>query len=165
MKKVCYPLFVLLLLFTLNTNAQTLLDPKSQPQFVNPLPIPSVIDARSGGSFTISISQFEQHLGLIHPVTKQPLLTKVWGYNGTYPGPTFVVKKNIPINVKWENNLKNSSGLLPHLLPIDPTIHWALKDRVTGEHWEYPLLRIYMVVIPNQPVMVYRSNGILLILL
>ena len=72
-----------------NLHAQGLLDPKTQPQFVNPLPVPAVIDARNGGSFTISITQFEQNLGLVDPVTRQPLRTKVWGYNGTYPGIPF----------------------------------------------------------------------------
>ena len=44
--------------------AQNLLDPKKQTKFVNPLPIPSVIDGRNGGTFTVSISQFLQDLGL-----------------------------------------------------------------------------------------------------
>ena len=35
-------------------NAQNLLDPKTQPQFVNPLPVPSVVDGRNGGTFTVS---------------------------------------------------------------------------------------------------------------
>ena len=73
--------------------AQILLDPESQPRFVNPLPVPSAIDARNGGIFTINISQFDQSLGLVDPVTGQPLLTKVWGYNGSYPGPTILAKK------------------------------------------------------------------------
>src|SRR5688500_20063864 len=96
------PFYVLLLLAMSNTAqntiAQNLLDPKTQPQFVNPLPIPSVIDARNGGTFTISINQFEQQLGLIDPVTKQPLSTKAWGYNGSYPGPTIVARKNYPVD-------------------------------------------------------------------
>jgi len=35
-------------------NAQNLLDPKTQPQFVNPLPVSSVVDGRNGGTFTVS---------------------------------------------------------------------------------------------------------------
>ena len=31
--------------------------------------------------------------------------TKVWGYNGLVPGPTFNVEKNQPIYVRWANNL------------------------------------------------------------
>jgi hypothetical protein len=37
--------------FSINTNV---LDPKTQPQFVNPLPVPSVIDGRNGGLFTVA---------------------------------------------------------------------------------------------------------------
>ena len=79
--------------------AQTpLLNPSTQPQFVNPLPIPPILDGRNGGTFTISISQFYQDLGLRNSTTGQPMLTKVWGYNGTYPGPTIVAKQNVPLH-------------------------------------------------------------------
>lgn len=114
---------------SLAVKAQLLLNPKTQPQFVNPLPVPGVIDARNGGTFSLSITQFSQDLGLVDPQTKQPLLTKVWGYNGTYPGPTILAKKDKAISVKWENKLLAGTMPLPHLLPIDPTVHWAL----TGE--------------------------------
>jgi len=45
--------------------------------------------------------------------------TKVWGYNGLYPGNTFVAKTGQPIAVKWINNLPTT-----HLLAasIDQTI-------------------------------------------
>ncbi|MES2647650.1 MAG: multicopper oxidase domain-containing protein [Bacteroidota bacterium] len=110
------------------SNAQALLSPKTQPQFVNPLPIPSVIDARNGGVFSVDITQFKQHLGLIDPVTKQPLLTTVWGYNGTYPGPTILAKRNVPVSVFWHNKLVDASNKpLKHLLPVDESIHWALQ--------------------------------------
>ena len=80
-------------LLTLPASSQTTLDPKTQSQFINPLPIPSIIDGRNGGLFTIGISQFDQWLGLVNPGTQQPMLTKVWGYNGSYPGPTILAKK------------------------------------------------------------------------
>ncbi|GAA4430126.1 outer spore coat copper-dependent laccase CotA [Pontibacter saemangeumensis] len=55
-----------------------------------------------------------------------PVLTTVWGYNGQYPGPTILAKKDQPINVKWLNRLVNEAGApLPHLLPVDKSIHWA----------------------------------------
>ena len=77
-------------LFTTTASTQSLLDPRSQPQFVNPLPVPGVIDARNGGVYTIGISQFDQWLGLINPVSGQQMQTSVWGYNGSYPGPTSI---------------------------------------------------------------------------
>jgi spore coat protein A len=108
--------------------AQALLDPELHPKFVNPLPVPSVIDARNGGVFTINISQFDQSLGLADPVSGQPMLTKVWGYNGSYPGPTILAKKDVPVEVFWRNNLVDANNIpLPHLLPIDPSVHWAFN--------------------------------------
>lgn len=48
-------------------------------------------------------------------------LTKVWGYNKTYPGPTIEVPKDVPVKVKWENKLP-----LRHLLPVDHTLHGTM---------------------------------------
>jgi len=120
--------------------AQNVLDPKTQPQFVNSLPIPSVIDARGGGSFTISISQFEQELGLIDPVSKQLLHTKVWGYNNSYPGPTIVARKNFPVDILWQNNLTDNGTLLPHLLVVDTTLNWALFGRTNWRSLGVPIV-------------------------
>ncbi|TFG90969.1 MAG: hypothetical protein E4G71_04510 [Candidatus Atribacteria bacterium] len=117
-----------------------LLDPETQVKFVNPLPNPldpSFIFKPTGvkGGFDyyeIGVFQFQQDLGLKNPETGETLLTTLWGYgkdaaSATYPGKTFVVEENQKILVKWINNLVDSSGkLLQHLLPVDPTIHWAL---------------------------------------
>ena len=117
-----------------------LLDPKTQVKFVNPLPNPldpSFIFKPTGVKdgfdyYEIGVFQFQQDLGLKNPETGETLLTTLWGYgedaaSATYPGKTFVVEENQKILVKWINNLVDSSGkLLQHLLPVDPTIHWAL---------------------------------------
>lgn len=123
-------------------HAQTLLEPVTQSQFTNPLPVPSVLDARKGNALlTISISQFDQHLGLIDPVTKQPLYTKVWGYNGSYPGPTILARENKPVKVYWKNNLVDNNQLpLSHLLPIDPSVHWALTDVSDWQKYGVPVV-------------------------
>jgi spore coat protein A, manganese oxidase len=122
--------------------AQQLLDPRTQPQFVNSLPVPPVIDGRDGGTFTISISQFYQDLGLRNPATGQAMLTQVWGYNGTYPGPTIMARKNVPLHFYWSNDLYNPSTLqpLPHLLPIDETIVWAFKDVPNWQQFGIPVV-------------------------
>ena len=123
------------------TEAQSLLDPKTQPQFVNPLPVPSIIDARNGGTFTINISQFNQWLGLIDPISQQRLNTKVWGYNCSYPGPTIVAKKNVPISVFWQNKLVNENNEpLPHLLQIDRSIDWAFKNDPAWQSYGVPIV-------------------------
>jgi spore coat protein A len=137
-------LLVLLILQSLITTSaftQSLLNPGTQPKFVNLLPVPPVIDGRNGGLFTIGISQFDQMLGLIDPATQQPMQTQVWGYNGTYPGPTILAKKDKPIDIFWENNLVNGSNApLPHLLPIDPSIHWAFDGSPNWQQYGVPVV-------------------------
>jgi spore coat protein A len=50
--------------------------------------------------------------------------TRLWGYNGMYPGPTFDVQRGNKAYVKWLNNLPRK-----HFLPIDTTIHGAGKTQ------------------------------------
>jgi spore coat protein A len=81
---------------------------------VDALPIPGVLSPKTpGGShYRVEISEFSQQLHRDLPKTI------VWGYNGSYPGPTFEVRRNRPITVEWVNNLVD-----PKLqLPLDTTI-------------------------------------------
>jgi FtsP/CotA-like multicopper oxidase with cupredoxin domain len=42
------------------------------------------------------------------------------------PSLTIEAQVGRPVRVKWINDLKDASGnYLPHLLPVDPTLHWA----------------------------------------
>ena len=141
MRNFYFGLIACLLCFSQPVNSQVLLDPKTQPQFINSLPIPSVLDGRSGGLLTLSVSQFDQWLGLVNPVNGQPMQTKVWGYNGTYPGPTILARKNIPLEVFWLNNLVDgNNNPLPHLLPVDRTIHWALEGIPNWQQYGMPIV-------------------------
>ncbi|MHC5721543.1 MAG: multicopper oxidase family protein, partial [Nostoc sp.] len=94
--------------------ADSFLDPATQPKFINSLPSPARINATTGGNFNVVIGQTNQWLGLYSSPgadgiygTKDDarLNTTVWGYawqgrtNITYPGPTFVAQKNVPIQV------------------------------------------------------------------
>jgi spore coat protein A len=113
-----------------------LLDPLSQPRFVNSLPNP--LDPRfiyaptlGANGYLVGMFEFPQQLGLYHPANGTPLTTTVWGYGGlsqeyglpfaTYPGRTFVVRRDEPITVQWTNDLFEAA----HLLPVDTTLHWA----------------------------------------
>lgn len=93
----------------------------SLEKFVDALPIPSIlkpIDKRGGIPFyEVTMKQVKQKLHRDLPPTT------VWGYNGMYPGPTFEVRRNDPILVKWINKLP-----FEHLLPVDRTIHGAEPD-------------------------------------
>ncbi|MBS1713683.1 MAG: multicopper oxidase domain-containing protein [Armatimonadetes bacterium] len=94
-------------------------------QFVNQLPVPPVIDMRSGGSLTMRVKRAKQWFGISRPGSVRPGTT-IYGYEGRYPGPTILARHNVPIEVKWVNELVDSMGMpFPHMLPIDNTVHWA----------------------------------------
>jgi FtsP/CotA-like multicopper oxidase with cupredoxin domain len=122
------------------------LDPISLSKFVTPLLIPPVMPKaatiRSPGGkpidyYEISMRQITQQ---ILP-TGEPA-TAVWGYGAVRskskkgllihnaPSLTIEAQWKRPVRVKWINELRvdpadPSSPFLPHLLPVDPTLHWA----------------------------------------
>jgi len=130
--------FIAALTSTASIHAQVPLDPLTQTKYINPLPLPGVLSPDTTtfpGTeyYEVSMTQFEQDLGLRDPISGAPLLTTVWGYNGTYPGPTIEARSTLPTNtidpgkpvkVLWSNDLVDRNGdPLPHLLPVDPTLH------------------------------------------
>ena len=106
---------------------QPVLDPRSQKQFINPLPRPKTARpaAPGGAHYEIPIGRFRQHLGVRDPTSGEPLLTTVWGYAGTYPGPTIEARRGVPVTVRWVNDLRDNRGPTPHLVPVDTSIHMA----------------------------------------
>ena len=87
--------------------------PASLANYVDPLPIPPVIrPSQSGAAVPVHIRPFRQKVHRDLPPTT------FWGYNNTWPGPTFEVRRAQPLTIKWTNELP-----LKHFLPIDPTIH------------------------------------------
>ena len=94
-----------------------LLDPNTIPKFVDPLPIPAVLEpighSKNAASYRVTMTEFEQQ---ILPAGFNP--TVVWGYEGSFPGPTIEARRNKPVAVKWINELPMS-----HLFPIDITLH------------------------------------------
>jgi spore coat protein A len=89
---------------------------KTLAKFVDPLPILSVISPSAYVNRTplykVTMQQFKQKLHHDLPPTT------LWGYNGSYPGPTFETRQGAPIAVHWMNNLPTK-----HFLPIDTTLH------------------------------------------
>jgi len=129
-----------LLLFCLvGTATAQLLDPLTQPQFVRQLPNPLspgfiFQPTQPGGThYEIGMYPIEQWLGLIDPVTGEHLMTSLWGYgtgpgfpNATFPGRSFELRRNEVTTIRWTNNLVDETGNpLPHLLPVDESLHWA----------------------------------------
>jgi len=113
------------------------LDPTSVPKYTESLVIPPAMPrtgkiVTKGGKnieyYEIAVRQFQQQ---ILP-TGMPATT-VWSYGsvnhpGTFNYPAFTIeaKVNKPVRVKWMNQLVDEDGnYLPHLLPVDQTLHWA----------------------------------------
>ena len=113
------------------------LDPNGIPKYVTQLVIPPAMPRTSKiiqpgrkpvNYYEIAVRQFRQ------PILPAPMpATTVWGYGSArsaasfnYPAFTVEAKWEAPVRVKWINDLKDASGnFLPHLLPVDPTLHWA----------------------------------------
>ena len=116
--------------------------PESVPKYQTPLLIPPVMpqagtvklkNGKNADYYEISVKQFSQQ---ILPAGLPP--TTVWGYGAVKtvdkkglllhnaPSLTIEAKAGTPVRVKWINDLKDASGnFLPHLLPVDQTLHWA----------------------------------------
>jgi FtsP/CotA-like multicopper oxidase with cupredoxin domain len=118
------------------------LDPDSVSKFVTPMLIPPVMPRAAtlrapGGKpvdyYEISMRQIEQQI-----LPAGLPMTTVWGYGGkaaqsnrgllVHNAPSLTIEATVgrPVRVKWINELVDEDGkFLPHLLPVDPTLHWA----------------------------------------
>jgi FtsP/CotA-like multicopper oxidase with cupredoxin domain len=117
------------------------LEPSTVPKYQTPMLVPPVMPkadtiVRRGVTidyYEISMKQFAQQ---ILPAGLPP--TTVWGYGAVRsasssglllhnaPSLTIEAQVNRPIRVKWINDLVDEDrNFLPHLLPVDPTLHWA----------------------------------------
>jgi len=93
---------------------------KGIPKFVDPLPIPATLkptgNSKNAASYKVTMSEFQQQvLPAGFPATT------VWGYEGSFPGPTIEARKDKPVAVKWINELP-----LSHLFPVDTTLHGTM---------------------------------------
>jgi spore coat protein A, manganese oxidase len=90
-------------------------------KFVDELPIPPVLQPRWKDQFhtyyEVNMTEFKQSL---HSELND---TTVWGYEGSYPGPTIEVERGEKVFIKWINNLPDK-----HLLPVDYSVHGAHMD-------------------------------------
>ena len=118
------------------------LHPYDVPKFGTPLLVPPVMPragtiVQPGGKpadyYEISMKQLAQQI-----LPAGLPATNVWGYGAVSadsrrglllhnaPSLTIEAQWNRPVRVKWINDLKDAEGnYLPHLLPVDPTLHWA----------------------------------------
>jgi spore coat protein A, manganese oxidase len=118
------------------------LTPGEIDKYVTPLLIPPVMPRagtipRTGGKpidyYEISMRQFAQQI-----LPDGLPATTVWGYGAVSsaskrglllhnaPSLTIEATWKRPVRVKWINELVDADGhYRPHLLPVDPTLHWA----------------------------------------
>jgi spore coat protein A, manganese oxidase len=116
------------------------LDPGGVDKFVTPLLIPPAmpragkLSLKGGKNIDYYEIAVRQHQQQILPAGLPA--TTVWGYepktaqNGpaifNAPSLTIEAKYNTPVRIKWINELVDAGGnYLPHILPVDPTLHWA----------------------------------------
>jgi FtsP/CotA-like multicopper oxidase with cupredoxin domain len=121
-----------------------ILDPGDISQFTTPLLIPPAmpragkINVRGGRSidyYDLAVRQFQQQI-----LPAGMPATTVWGYGPRVarggpaifnaPSLTIEAKHGTPVRVRWANELRAdpadpTSPFVPHLLPVDPTLHWA----------------------------------------
>ncbi len=111
------------------------LAPGDIDKYVTPLVIPPAMPKtfkprlpQNIDYYEIAVRQFQQRI-----LPTGMSMTTVWSYGSinhpatfNYPAFTIEARFNRQIRVKWINQLVDSSGnFLPHLLPVDPTLHWA----------------------------------------
>lgn len=93
-------------------------NPDSLERFIDPLPIPKrLMPEETGGDgvqYHVRMLEFRQRLHSQLPPTR------LWGYEGQYPGPTIEALRGMPIVVQWENQLP-----IQHIFAIDPRIPGA----------------------------------------
>lgn len=98
-------------------------DPLTIPKFIELLPIPNIAMPVVSCDDSKQIEMFYNIVmkETYHRFHRLFPLTKVWGYDGTYPGPTIEAFKDLPIRVKWTNKLPYK-----HFLPLDHTLHGTM---------------------------------------
>ncbi|PFG38115.1 FtsP/CotA-like multicopper oxidase with cupredoxin domain [Georgenia soli] len=131
------------------------LDPARIPKYVTPLAVPPVMP-RSGRGTDRAGEKVDHYVIAVRQVRQQILpaglpATTVWAYGPVDPGnapdvhhtpsPTIEARHGRRVRVTWVNDLvDDAGGHLPHLLPVDPTLHWANPPGGTAGRDSPPVL-------------------------
>ena len=94
----------------------------SLAKFVEALPVPPSINATGGGTFNIALAAGSHRFHSALPAST------TWGYGGApYLGPTFVVRRGVPVTVRATNLL----GAHPLAASIDRSLHGPVAADAT----------------------------------
>ncbi len=119
--------------------------PGDVPKFVTALVKPPAMPLSRGSNknkdkYRIAVRQFQQQILPAQDINGNAIPpTTVWSYGsidfpgtvaegGTFHYPAFTIEATYgkEAQILWRNDLKDEMGnYLPHLLPVDPTLHWA----------------------------------------
>jgi spore coat protein A, manganese oxidase len=122
------------------------LDPTTIPQFVTPLYIipamPTTLVNNTYDGYVLAARPFKQQI-----LPKGYPSTPVFGFGSVNaaatfhaPGRTIEATVNRQTRVLWANQLTNAAGdYVPHILPVDPTLHWANPPGGTAHRDSVPV--------------------------
>ena len=117
-----------------------MLDPVTQPKFVNQLPNPLApgylytpvgTDPASGlPLYEITAQKIRHSSGLVDPVTGAALSYTAWAYGtasqpAVYPGRTFDLRSGGGVRVRFLNGLNPQTDTYTPNVPVDQTMDWA----------------------------------------
>ena len=153
------------------TQGPGLSDPAMQPKFEAIVPNaldPGFIYDTSKGSIKVAVGQTSQMTGLVGLDGVTPVPTPLWGYGDdkfyTWPGRTFQVRRDEPLEVKWENRLGTKT---PYLITGKDNTSIGFDD-YTGRpvydeslHWAYSLhgYERYSIEKDGVPIVVHVHGG------
>jgi len=120
-----------------------LLNPITQPKFSESTPNALARSSKMGRvrwnnslralkrkqKLRVVAAQYTHYTGIKNQYN-QALSTPMWGYgsrkrNVSWPGNTIETFTNRKVKIKWKNKLIKRGRVLPHLLPVDDSFHWA----------------------------------------
>ena len=113
--------------------ARPVLDPDTLAPFVDPLPIPEILQPTglrpSPTSAGAKIPYYRLGMRAVESkIHRDVKPTRWWSTGPSTPGPTLEVQSGKPVLVEWANELPAA----PHFLPVDHHLHGAEADQPGG---------------------------------
>jgi spore coat protein A len=100
-------------------NADAYRSPATLDRYIDPLPTLKPLAPyethKDKVSYRVRMSEFTRKMHSQLPPTR------LWGYEGQYPGPIIEAFRGRPVEVRWENHLPSQ-----HIFNVDPHIHGAM---------------------------------------